>query len=194
MSSKKRILSSQSVLCLLVPMYAYLYIYRSRLRWWTCLFPLPLLHPNSGALGDPGSSLFNFIHKGIVEVPYQELESSATDADELGIEAGAEEVLLEEATSEPDQPSTDLTQAESESMDLNCKRYQFICDPRDVSAVAAVIKKRSFTVLSATQDYSPKTLVKLDQEEFEKAEKLVQMLEEHEDVIDVYDNFVLKED
>ena len=47
-------------------------------------------------------------------------------------------------------------------------------------------------MLSATQDYSPKTLVKLDQEEFEKAEKLVQILEEHEDVINVY-NFVLKD-
>ena len=136
-------------------------------------------------MGEPGSSLFNFIHKGIVRVPCQELLSSNTDADELGIEVGAEEVIMDDSSSVSNQDN------EEEFNDEKC--YQFICEPRDLSAVANAIKEQSFTVASASLDYTPKTLVKLGQKEYGAAEKLVGLLEAHDDVIEVYDNFVLDE-
>ena len=140
----------------------------------------------SGALGELGSSLFNFNHKGIVRVPQKELQSSNTDSDELAIEVGAEEVILEE----DECAEQDSTKPGGEDEE---KCYQFICAPKDLSVVAGAIKGRSFTILSAALDYTPKTLVKLSQDEYEKAEHLIGLLEAHEEVIDIYDNFMLED-
>ena len=53
----------------------------------------------SCTLGDSGSSLFNFYHKGIVRVPCKELLSSDMDPLGLTIEVGAEDITTDDGDS-----------------------------------------------------------------------------------------------
>ena len=154
---------------------------------------------NSCAMGESGSSLFNFNHKGSVRIPCNELQAARTDPLDLAIEVGAEEVIADtaEAEHEPEGEQEAPTAATSDSeqadvMDEKC--FQFLCDPSDLKSVSDSIKARSFTVSSASVEYIPKTYVELNQRKYEKALRIVGQLSEQDDVVEVYDNFVLKEE
>ena len=72
---------------------------------------------------------------------------------------------------------------------------QFICDPEDVHAVAGSLKSRKVAVKSTAirRVANPDMLAQLDEEEAEKAFKLISTLEEDPDVLVVYHNVDVKE-
>ena len=144
-------------------------------------------------MGDNGSSLFNFDHKGIVRVPCKELLTSNLDPLELAIEVGAEDVTTDSDDSKPWNKTTELDSGgqTEELKDDEC--YQFKCEPRDLTLVSKAIKGKSFTVVSASLEYIPKSLVKLSVDMFDKAEDLMKLLGEQDDVLEVHDNFTLDE-
>ncbi len=126
-----------------------------------------------GVLGEPGSASFAFEHKGVVQIPREELERlpSCSDPMELAIEVGAEDVVHVH---------------EEELVALKC-------DSSDMRAIVEAVQERGLTVSSATLEYLPKNLVSLTPESCESAERFVEVLSRHSDVVEVYSNFVLEE-
>ena len=70
---------------------------------------------------------------------------------------------------------------------LSC--FQFLCAVEESKQVYNdLLDKFPNKVLSSEQEYVPRTLVSLSDERTQQAEKLVDRLEHHEDVVRVYDN------
>lgn len=143
-------------------------------------------------MGEPGSSLFNFEHKGIVRIPCSELQASRTDPMDLAIEVGAEDVTADLTEPEGDEsPATSGSElVEGGVADHSC--FQFRCDLANLTGVSDAIKSRSFTISSASFEYIPKTYVELNLKRYNKALRVTGLLSEQEDVMEVYDNFVFK--
>lgn len=125
----------------------------------------------SGVLGEPGSSSFNFEHKGIVQVSLTKGDGANIDPLDLAIEVGAEDCSAE---CEDDGSSVQLQ-----------------CEPHDLNAVCNVVKAKGLTVSSASVEYLPKSYVALTEQQVDKAEKLVELLSEHNDVVGVHSNYEL---
>lgn len=67
--------------------------------------------------------------------------------------------------------------------------FQFICTVEDTKQVYDDLSdKFSDKVLSSELEYVPHTLVSLPDERIQQAEKLIDTLEDHLDVVRVYDN------
>ena len=127
---------------------------------------LPLLR---GVLGEPGSSAFMFEQKAIIQLSTQQL---SLDPLELAIEIGAEDVHTE---TDPE----------------NVVVVHLICEPNELNSVCAAVRERGLGVSSTSLEYLPKSFKSLTQEQFEKAEKLVELLSEQSDVVAVYSNHEL---
>ena len=126
-------------------------------------------------MGEPGSSSFMFDHKAVIRVPREEV----SDPMELAIEVGAEDVIIPNKSDE----SQDGT-------DDDC--YQLKCEPTDLKSVSEAVMEKGLSVSSATLEYIPKNYVSLDEVVYHKAVRLVDLLLEIPDVMEVYDNFVMK--
>ena len=73
------------------------------------------------------------------------------------------------------------------SCNLSC--FQFLCAVEDAKQVYNDLSdKFPNRVLSSELEYVPRTLVSLSDERTQQAEKLVDSLEDHVDVMRVYDN------
>ena len=59
----------------------------------------------------------------------------------------------------------------------------------EVGAVREALEKKGYQFLSAQAEYVPSTYVRLDGENAEKMEKLLDLLEEHDDVQEVWHNW-----
>ena len=133
-----------------------------------------------GTLGAPGSSLFMFEHKVVIRVPREEvLQSAYSDPLELAIEVGAEDVIMSSTSDEGGSDCED-----------DC--YQFKCEPSEMKFVSDAVTKMGLTVSSSTLEYIPKSYVPLDEKLYHKAIRLVDLLTENLDVMEVYDNFTLQ--
>ena len=134
--------------------------------------------PNiSGILGEPGSSAFIFDQKAIIELSIDASNSSYTeDPMELAIEVGAEDVEV---------------QNDAEGGETEGRLIQLECGSSELSAVCAAVRERGLEVTSASVVYLPRSSVSLTPEQFEKAEKLVEMLSDQSDVVTVYSNHEL---
>ena len=126
-----------------------------------------------GILGEPGSSSFMFEHKGVIQIPKLELQDGS-DPLELAIEVGAEDVI-----------SKDGEMAMEECL-------QLICEPNELKSVSDAVRRKGLTVTMETWEYIPTSYVPLVKESFEKALKVVDILNEHNDVMEVYSNFTLE--
>ena len=126
---------------------------------------------SSGVLGEPGSSSFMFEHKGIIQLSLTEEDMANIDPLDLAIEVGAEDCRAES----DDQGST----------------LQLQCEPNDLNAVCNAVKAKGLTVTSVSVDYLAKSYVALTEQQVEKAEKLVDLLSDHSDVVGVYSNYEL---
>ena len=137
-------------------------------------------------LGESGSSLFNFDHKGIIRVPCTELQAANVDPMDLAIEVEAEDVTKDD--------NSDSTTSEdiSESVSQNDTCFQFKCEPKDLKAVSDAIKARSFSISSASLEYIPKTVVLLSQRDYNRALKVTNLLSDLDEVVEVFDNFALE--
>jgi YebC/PmpR family DNA-binding regulatory protein len=123
---------------------------------------------HGGSLGTPGTVAWQFERKGIVTV-----DAEAVDEDtvmEVALEGGAEDVVL------------DGTQ------------WQITTDPTDFMAVRQALQDGGVPITDAELTMVPKTTVAPDENDARKLLKLIDALEENDDVQDVYANFDISEE
>lgn len=119
---------------------------------------------NGGSLGDPGSVAYLFNRKGQVMVPV----SAEVDADSvlaIAIEAGAEEVN-----------------------DLGAL-VEVICESGDLVFIRQALQNAGVDYDSAEVCFVPSVTVELELEAAQKLFKLIEIIEECDDVQNVYSNF-----
>ncbi|GGR86364.1 MULTISPECIES: YebC/PmpR family DNA-binding transcriptional regulator [Streptomyces] len=118
---------------------------------------------NGGSMADPGSVSYLFNRKGVVIVPKGEL----TEDDVLGavLDAGAEEV-------------NDLGE-----------NFEVISEPTDLVAVRTALQEAGIDYESAEANFVPTMQVELDEDGARKIFKLIDALEDSDDVQNVFANF-----
>ncbi|GGW50490.1 putative transcriptional regulatory protein [Streptomyces lucensis JCM 4490] len=118
---------------------------------------------NGGNMADPGSVSYMFSRKGVVIVPKGEL----AEDDVLGavLDAGAEEV-------------NDLGET-----------FEVISEATDLVAVRTALQEAGIDYDSAESSFVPSVQVELDEEGAKKIFKLIDALEDSDDVQNVFANF-----
>ncbi|MFE1310197.1 YebC/PmpR family DNA-binding transcriptional regulator [Streptomyces sp. NPDC058755] len=118
---------------------------------------------NGGNMADPGSVSYMFSRKGVIIVPKGEL----TEDDVLGavLDAGAEEV-------------NDLGES-----------FEVISEATDLVAVRTALQEAGIDYDSAESSFVPSVQVELDEEGAKKIFKLIDALEDSDDVQNVFANF-----
>ncbi|MHB8158934.1 MAG: YebC/PmpR family DNA-binding transcriptional regulator [Thermoleophilia bacterium] len=127
-----------------------------------------IFNRTSGKLGETGTVAWIFERKGSIVV-----EASATDEDTLmtaAIDAGAEDVSQDENT------------------------YEIVTDPVDFMAVRGALEEAGIAFTSAELAMLPKTTVQLEQSDAKKMLRLMDALEECDDVQEVHANFDISEE
>ena len=123
---------------------------------------------NGGTMADPGSVSYLFARKGVVI-----LEKNGLSEDDVlmaVLEAGAEEV-------------NDLGDS-----------FEVICEPTDLVAVRTALQDADIEYDSADATFQPSVTVAVDLEAARKVLKLVDALEDSDDVQDVYTNVDIPDD
>ncbi|MFE2285798.1 YebC/PmpR family DNA-binding transcriptional regulator [Streptomyces sp. NPDC059443] len=118
---------------------------------------------NGGSMADPGSVSYLFNRKGVVLLPKGEL--SEDDVLETVLEAGAEEV-------------NDLGD-----------QFEIISEATDMVAVRTALQTAGIDYDSADSNFLPTMQVELDEEGARKIFKLIDALEDSDDVQNVFANF-----
>jgi YebC/PmpR family DNA-binding regulatory protein len=124
---------------------------------------------NGGSMGDPGSVAYLFARKGVIIVPKA---GSLTEDDVLGavLEAGADEV-------------TDLGDA-----------FEVISEATDMVAVRTALVEAGIDYDSADANFLPSMSIQLDEDGARKVFKLIDALEDLDDVQNVFANFDVSDD
>jgi YebC/PmpR family DNA-binding regulatory protein len=127
-----------------------------------------ILTKYNGHLGEGGSVAWNFTQKGIITVP-----SSHHDEDsilEVALEAGAEDLKTEG------------------------DNFEITTDPKDFAAVCNALDEASIEVGHAEVTRIPGTTVQLEEDAARKVLKLMDALDDHEDVQNVSANFDISDE
>jgi transcriptional/translational regulatory protein YebC/TACO1 len=119
---------------------------------------------NGGNLADAGSVSYMFTRKGVVIVP-KAGELTEDDVLLAVLDAGAEEV-------------GDLGEA-----------FEVVSEPTDLLAVRSALQSAGIEYESAESSFVPSVTVPLDEEGARKVFKLIDALEDCDDVQNVYANF-----
>jgi YebC/PmpR family DNA-binding regulatory protein len=124
---------------------------------------------NGGSMGDPGSVAYLFSRKGVVIVPKA---GSLSEDDVLSavLDAGAEEV-------------NDLGEA-----------FEVISEAGDMVAVRTALQEAGIDYDSADANFLPSMSVPLDEDGARKVFKLIDALEDLDDVQNVFANFDVSDD
>ena len=118
---------------------------------------------NGGAMADPGSVAYLFARKGVVIVPKGEL--SEDDLLLAVLDAGAEEV-------------NDLGE-----------KFEVVSEPTDLVPVRTALQEAGIDYDSADQNFIPSMQIELDAEGAKKVFRLIDALEDSDEVQNVYANF-----
>jgi YebC/PmpR family DNA-binding regulatory protein len=123
---------------------------------------------NDGNLGTSGAVAWLFERKGVLIVP-----ADSVDEDELMLaaaDAGAEDIVREESS------------------------FQVTCAPEELGSVRQALEQAGIQLESAEITMLPKTTVRIEDESAaRKLLRLMEALEENDDVQDVYANFDIPE-
>jgi YebC/PmpR family DNA-binding regulatory protein len=122
---------------------------------------------NGGSLADPGSVSFLFNRKGVVIVPVDQDGKAVSEDDvlEAALEAGAEEV-------------NDLGEA-----------FEVISEATDLVGVRTALQTAGIDYDSAEAQFVPDMQVELDREAAAKVFRLIEALEDSDEVQNVFANF-----
>lgn len=123
---------------------------------------------HGGSLGTPGSVAWQFDRKGIILVDGANVDEETLM--DLALEAGADDI------------AEDGTQ------------WQITTEPTELMAVRTALDEAGIGYASAEVSMVPKTTVQPDEKEARQLLKLVDALEDSDDVQDVYANFDISED
>ena len=121
-----------------------------------------LFSKHGGSLGEPGSVAYLFDKKGLVVVDGQRYSE---DDLMVAIDAGAEDI----------------------SMDADV--FEVLCEPADLTAVREALAEAGIDIETAEVTQLPKVRVPLDEDQATKLLKLVDALEDQDDVDTVHANF-----
>lgn len=122
----------------------------------------------NGNLGENGCVAWMFDSKGIIAV-----SKDGTDEDtvmEIALDAGASDIETQEDA------------------------YEVITEPTDLEPVREALEKASMTIIEAEVRRIPQNTVKLDRKGAESMMKLIDFLEDHDDVQKVSANFDIDDD
>jgi YebC/PmpR family DNA-binding regulatory protein len=121
---------------------------------------------NGGSLADPGSVSFLFNRKGVVVVPADQDGKAVTEDDvlEATLEAGADDV-------------NELGDA-----------FEVVSEPTDLVAVRTALQAAGIDYDSAEASFVPDNKIELDAESAPKVFRLIDVLEDLDDVQNVYAN------
>lgn len=124
---------------------------------------------NGGTMADPGSVAYNFSRKGVVSIT--KTDGVAEDDIMLAVlDAGAEEVLDQGAG------------------------FEVISEPGDLVQVRTALQNAGIDYDSAEQEYVPNLRVEVDAETARKVFRLIDALEDSDDVQNVYANYEISDD
>jgi YebC/PmpR family DNA-binding regulatory protein len=123
---------------------------------------------HNGTLGQPGSVAWIFDRRGSIVVDAGRYGED--DVMTAAIEGGADDVVRD-----------------GES-------FQVLCEPAELSAVRAAIEQAGIEYEQAELTLQPKSTVQLDEAEARKTLRLIDALEDIDDVQDVYANFDISEE
>lgn len=118
---------------------------------------------NGGNMGTAGCVSFMFDRKGIIFLSNEgNVEEDALM--ELALESGADDFVVDE------------------------EGFEIITEPENFEAVKAAIEGANYEILSAEVTMLPQTYTKLDESLEKSMEKLIDMLEDDDDIQDIYTN------
>ena len=117
---------------------------------------------HNGNLGEPGSVAYLFDKKGVVVV---DGERYSEDDLVVAIDAGAEDIVLDDDV------------------------FEIVCDPSDLTAVRESLAGEGIEVETAELAQRPKTRVPLDEDGAGRLLRLIDALEDQDDVDTVHANF-----
>jgi YebC/PmpR family DNA-binding regulatory protein len=123
-----------------------------------------IFEKNGGNLGTPGSVKFQFDRKGLFTI-----EKKAADEDklmEIALEAGAD----------------DLDSSDPEA-------YEIYASPENFEAVRQALENNKIPTVEAKIGQIPSTYVKLDEAKAKQTMRLLEMLDDQDDVQNVWSNF-----
>jgi transcriptional/translational regulatory protein YebC/TACO1 len=125
------------------------------------------MNRNGGSLADPGSVSYMFNRKGVVIVPTEQEGKQVTEDDvlEATLDAGAEDV-------------NDLGDT-----------FEVISEATDLVAVRTALQAAGLDYDSAEASFVPSVTVEVDEEAAGKVFRLVEALEDLDDVQNVFGNF-----
>jgi len=118
-----------------------------------------------GNLGTSGCVSYLFNKKGIIVIDKTKVSLSEDDLMLLAIDNGAEDFASEE----------------------EC--YEITTDPSDFTTVREALEKENIEFVQAEVQMVPTTYVELDEKGSERMQKLIDNLEDLDDVMDVYHNW-----
>ncbi|MFQ6113006.1 MAG: YebC/PmpR family DNA-binding transcriptional regulator [bacterium] len=116
-----------------------------------------------GSLGESGSVAWIFEKKGLITIPKKDLD---------------EEQLL-----------MTVTEAGAEDLEGDEEHFEITTAPEDLEKVKTALESNNMHYDSADLTMHPKSTVRVEDKEAEQLLKLMDVLEEHDDVQNVYSNF-----
>ena len=123
---------------------------------------------HGGSLGTPGTVAWQFDRKGVLVIEAEGVDEDAIM--EAAVEGGAEDVQLDGSA------------------------WQITTDPSDLMAVREAVEGAGFTAASADLTMIPQNTVALEEGDARKVLRLIDALEDCDDVQDVYANFDISEE
>jgi YebC/PmpR family DNA-binding regulatory protein len=123
---------------------------------------------NGGKLGTSGSVSYLFERKGVILVPKNEVDED--ELIELALEAGAEDVEISESD------------------------YRVVTSPEDFATVRESLKEAGIAFENAEITMQPQNSIDLDASTAKQTLRLVDALEDNDDVQEVYANFDISDD
>ncbi len=129
-----------------------------------------LLSKHGGSLGEAGCVSWIFEKKGLILVNKQTIDEDSLMA--VALEAGAEDL----------------------KNDPKEENYEIITSADDFQAVKDALESNNVQIVMAEITMLPKTQLSLEGDAAEKMLKLMEVLEDHDDVQNVYANFDLPEE
>ena len=127
---------------------------------------------SGGSLADPGSVSYLFSRKGVVLVNKQQ------DGRELGEDDVLDAVL----------------DAGAEEVNDNGDTWEVVTDPSDLVAVRSALQSAGIDYESADMSFVPSTQIELDVDGAKRVFKLIDALEDSDDVQNVYANYDVSDD
>lgn len=123
-----------------------------------------LFSKHGGNMGENGCVAYLFDKKGLIVIDREQDTRSEDEMLLLALEAGAEDLQVEEES------------------------FEVITAPTDLESVRTFLTEQGITIASAELSMIPQTMVAVEGDVAEKVFKLLDALEDHDDVQNVYTN------